>query len=302
MTAIRLGVNNCFAVKRWPEPEAWASIVGKNLEIETVQFSYDLLDPMTREPLLSFVADETLEACRRNGVTIDTTFTGLISYSLNLLTHPNLGMRLEALRWYEQAVLVASRLKARGTGGHVASISVEDFRDDNRRSYLETFLVESLQYLASIAGREGHSFILWEPMPLSREQPCTIARAKEMQAEVNRNSETPIKFCIDIGHQCPWDVTNTKDLDPYSWLRELAQESPVIHLQQTDGKGDRHWPFTKEFNEKGIIDAPKLLEAIDSSGAKEVDLIMEIIHASEEKETRVLQDLRDSVKYWKEYV
>jgi len=302
MASVRLGINNCFAVKRWSEPQAWANIVGRELEVGIVQFSYDLLDPMTREPLLSFVAEEILEACKRNDVIIDTTFTGLIGYSLNLLMHPNLGMRLEALKWYEQAVIVVSKLKARGTGGHVASMSVEDFGHENRRSYLESFLVESLKYLASIAGREGQRFLLWEPMPLSREQPTTIARAKELLAKVNEDAKLQVKFCIDVGHQCAWDVKGSRDLDPYSWLRELAQESPVIHIQQTDGKGDRHWPFTKEFNDKGIIDAGKLLEAIDASGAKDITLIMEIIHPSEEKESKVLQDLVESANYWKEFI
>ena len=302
MASIRLGINNCFAVKRWPEPQAWAKIVGRDLEVGIVQFSYDLLDPMTREPLLSLVAEESLEACKRNDVLIDTTFTGLIGYSLNLLMHPNLGMRLEALKWYEQAVIVVSKLKARGTGGHVASMSVEDFGHENRRSYLESFLVESLKYLASIAGREGQRFLLWEPMPLSREQPTTIACAKELLAKVNEDAKLQVKFCIDVGHQCAWDVKGSRDLDPYSWLRELAQESPVIHIQQTDGKGDRHWPFTKEFNDKGIIDAGKLLEAIDASGAKDITLIMEIIHPSEEKESKVLQDLVESANYWKEFI
>lgn len=302
MASIKLGINNCFAVKRWPEPQAWANIIGRDLEIGIVQFSYDLLDPMTREPLLSFVADETIEACKRNDVLIDTTFTGLIGYSMNLLTHPNLGIRLEALKWYEQAVLVASKLKAKGTGGHVASMSVKDFGDSERRSYLESFLVESLQYLASIAAAEGQRFLLWEPMPLSREQPATIARAKELQARVNKNTKLQVKFCIDVGHQCAWDVKGSRDLDPYSWLKELAPESPVIHIQQTDGKGDRHWPFTKEFNDRGIIDAGKLLEAIDASGAKDLIMIMEIIHSSEENENKVLQDLVESANYWKEFI
>jgi hypothetical protein len=302
MASIKIGINNCFAVKRWPEPQTWAKIIGSNLEIGIVQFTFDLLDPMTREPLLSFMADEIVEACKRNGVRIDTTFTGLISYNMNLLTHPNLGMRLEALKWYELAVLMTSKLKARGTGGHVASMSVKDFGDDERRSYMELFLVEGLQYLASRAATEGQGFLLWEPMATSREQPVTIARAKELQAKVNKDSKVPIKFCIDVGHQCAWDVKSRKDLDPYSWLRELAPESPIIHIQQTDRKADRHWPFTKEYKDKGIIDAGKLLEAVDASGAKDITLIMEIIHPSRERETKILQDLKESANYWKEFI
>jgi len=40
-----LGINLSFAVKRWPEPEAWAGIVRERLGLDQVQFTFDLLDP-----------------------------------------------------------------------------------------------------------------------------------------------------------------------------------------------------------------------------------------------------------------
>ena len=42
---MRLGVNLCFAVKRLTEPEAWAEFVRADLGLDTVQFTFDLLDP-----------------------------------------------------------------------------------------------------------------------------------------------------------------------------------------------------------------------------------------------------------------
>ena len=45
MTVLHLGVNNCFAVKKWPMPRDWAQICSADLDIDLVQFSFDLFDP-----------------------------------------------------------------------------------------------------------------------------------------------------------------------------------------------------------------------------------------------------------------
>ena len=44
MTAYRLGINTCFAVKRWPRPEEWARIAADELGLDLVQHSLDLVD------------------------------------------------------------------------------------------------------------------------------------------------------------------------------------------------------------------------------------------------------------------
>jgi len=136
---------------------------------------------------------------------------------------------------------------------------------------------------------------------LKREPPCTIEEAKQLHRMVNEGAAIPIQFCLDLGHQCTVGV-NGKDRDTYEWLRQLAPYSPVIHIQQTDGQGDRHWPFTEEYNSKGIIEPEKVIQAINDSGAEEVVLLFEIIHPFEEDEEKVLNDLERSVKYWRKWV
>jgi hypothetical protein len=44
MTSYRLGINTCFAVKRWPQPERWARLVRDELRLDLVQHSLDLVD------------------------------------------------------------------------------------------------------------------------------------------------------------------------------------------------------------------------------------------------------------------
>ena len=298
---IYLGINNCFAVKRWPEPSAWAKIVRETLGLRLVQFSWDLLDPRTETSARHEIVKETLDSVEKFDLQVSSTFTGLGAYSSNLLLHPNQAMRKNALTWYEQAIELSARLGAAATGGHFGAFSCEDYADSQRRGYLEDSLIESMAHLSTVAEREGLEQLLWEPMPLFREAPATIEDAERLYEKVNRNAAVPIKYCLDIGHQCTAGA-QAKDRDPYEWLRRIGPLCPYIHLQQTDGEADHHWPFNDEYNSAGIIYPDKVIESLDKSGAREVRLIFEIIHPFEAVEDRVLADLESSVAYWRKWI
>jgi len=302
MTEFKLGVNNCFAVKRWPEPKSWIEIVATKLEVKYVQFSFDLLDPRTKEPALTSMIIEIRDYAKDYGITIDSTFTGLAAYSFNLLMHPNPLMRYDALDWYISAIRVTKEMGVNSTGGHLAAMSWDYFLDETKRKYIVEVLLENIRLLSKVAKSYGLRSILWEPMPVVREPPYTINGAKDLLRRANEGAGVPIKLCIDLGHTCAWKYESERDLDPYAWLEELGVHSPVIHVQQTDGKADRHWPFIEEYNKIGIIKPERVLEALKKSGAEEVLLALEIIHPFEEREEKVLDDMIKSVRYWKEYV
>ncbi len=301
MVKINLGMMNCFAVKRWPESEVWCKIIGKDLNLRYAQFSFDLLDPRTIEPAKTIMCKEIIKGCKKYNIHLTSAFTGLASYSFNLLLHPEFGMRMDALNWYEEAVKTGALMEADGVGGHIGALSMRDFENTTKKEYLMDSLMEALVHLSFLGKQKGLKFLLWEPMPVPREAPCTIDEAKRLYELANRNTQIPIKFCLDLGHQCTYSIRG-KDRDTYAWLKELAPFSPVIHIQQTDGKMDRHWPFTKEYNKVGIIDPPRIIEAIEDSGAKETTLLFEIIHAPETNENKVLEDLKESVEYWRKYL
>lgn len=292
---------NCFAVKRWPEPEVWCKIVAEDFGLQYVQFSFDLLDPRTLPLIRDKICSQIAGATKKYNLHLISVFTGLASYSFNLLLHPDLGMRMDALNWYEQAIKTAAKMGADGTGGHVGALSMQDFKDGSRKKYLMEFLIEALQYLSQIAKEARQKFLLWEPMPLRREPPWTMDEAKKLYRMVNEVAAVPVQFCLDLGHQCTVGTTG-KDRDTYEWLRQLAPYSPVIHIQQTDGQGDRHWPFTEEYNCQGIIEPGKVIQTINDSGAEEVILLFEIIHPFETEEKLVLTEIKESVEFWKGYL
>ncbi len=298
MAKIYFGINNCFAVKRWPMPEDWAEIYAKT-DVKYLQFSFDLLDPRTYRYALDHMIGLIRDAVKRYGLVIHSSFTGLMAYSLNLLAHPDPLMRMDALDWYLAAIDVTSRLGIEITGGHIGAKSIKDYRDPSRRSFIDSVILDSVKSLRLYAQLKGLKMLLWEPMPVPREAPWTMHETEEILRKANEGYGVPVKLNIDLGHQC---TLKGDEWNPYNWLKRFAPDSPAIHIQQTDGKGDRHWPFTEEYNKIGIIKPDKVIEAIDSSGAKEVYLFLEYIPPAEVPDDDVLRNLEESVKYWKQFL
>ncbi|HYM83723.1 MAG TPA: sugar phosphate isomerase/epimerase, partial [Candidatus Dormibacteraeota bacterium] len=116
---VRLGVNTCFAVKRWPRPEDWAPLVRDRLGLGVAQHSLDLVD-LERGPASGAdQAAEVREAVETAGLELHSTFTGLAAYSRNLLLSPDGRERMAAEAWLERAIRFTTAVGGAGTGGHV---------------------------------------------------------------------------------------------------------------------------------------------------------------------------------------
>jgi len=131
----RLGINTCFAVKRWPEPERWAAIVADELGLGMVQHSLDLVD-LDMDAPLDEQAQAVAAACAARGIAVHSTFTGLGAYGRNLLLDPDPVRRRRAAAWFRRAVDFTAAAGGRAAGGHVGAFSVADWRDDARRAQL----------------------------------------------------------------------------------------------------------------------------------------------------------------------
>ncbi len=296
MSQVILGVNNGFALRRWPEPAAWASVVAGSFGLKEVQFSFDLLDPMLPPPARADLCREVTGACATYGLSIRSTFTGLIVYAQNHLAHPDPAVRAHALRWYEAALEATSLLGGEACGGHIGAMSAADYANPQRFSYLRASLVESVQQLTRIAASLGQKYFLWEPMPSPRELPHTPEEAAELMTEVNAGAAVPVYLCFDVGHCSAYDLAEPGD--PHVWLERLLPWVRVIHLQQTDGKGDRHWPFTPEFAAQGIIDPQRIVETARSSPFEQIPLLFELGHAMDAPDSQVIEDHQRSVEAW----
>ena len=299
MSRLHLGINTCFAVKRWPEPEQWVRIVKHELGLDYCQFSFDLVDPLLDESTTKAYANAVRELAVTHNLLIHSTFTGLAAYSWSQLLHPQLSMRVAANRWYERAIDFTANLGATGMGGHIGAFSVQDATNQERKQMLLHELQERLSALSYYAMGKGLSHLLFENMAVTREWGHSIEEAQWL-TNLNTNGGVPLVLCLDVGHPCALHTGTASD-DYLAWFASPWPHLPVVHLQQTDNTGDHHWPFTRNYNARGMIKVEYIIEAIQPwLMIGDVYLFLEPIHPFEAEDNVVLDELRESVEYWQE--
>ncbi len=113
--------------------------------------------------------------------------------------------------------------------------------------------------------------------------------------------------------QRPYLFATHADGDLYTWLRTLGCYSPIIHLQQTDGTVSAHRPFTAANNRTGIVDPPKVLQAIRDAYQQPADpaypppcadiyLTLEIFSGTAEQPAQILANIQESAAYWRQFI
>lgn len=295
---MQLGIITSFAIKRWPEPQRWLDLVRERFHLDLIQFSTDQLNPYPFTQEVRRHAQRIRRAAEERRITLHSVQVGLAYYTFNGLLDPDPDIRQMYVNWCRDGIRLTAELGASGFGGPLGAMSHSDFHNDRRRRYLTQWLQEAMHLLGEAARAEGLQFLLWEPTPLSRELSSTLQETSQLLAAFNEASPTPVQLCLDVGHACHPEATGD-DADPYAWIRRLGSQSALIHVQQTDGKGDRHWPFTPAFNEQGMIRAQDVVQAMKDGGCQELPIVMEIFHAFEAPDETVLDDLTQSVEFWR---
>lgn len=303
VSTFELGVDLCFAAKRWPQPESWTAIVRDELALRCIEFDSDFLDPFcVPEDLRICLAAETRQRVEDAGLYVHSYFSGLIPHALNLLGHPDERLRKLGIDWGEGAIRTAAAMGARGTGQHaLTTISSPDCLVTERyQMHVET-LVRSFQHLSFYAQDYGLDFVVVEQMYTPNEPPYTIAQTRDILARINENAGVPVKLALDLGHaSSPHYPHSAQDADPYEWLTQLGAETLIVHVQQTSLGSSQHWPFTNEYNARGIIDPARTLRALAASGAAHIAIIFEIFFSLSQNEERILADMRETTDYWKQ--
>lgn len=294
---VRLGINTCFAVKRWPRPRDWAPLVREQLDLRLVQHSLDLVEPPLGTGSVVTPAGAVRKAVEANGLELHSTFTGLAAYSSGLLLHPDPDARTAARIMFHRAIAFTERVGGVATGGHIGAFAVADWADPDARRQRWDDLRAALRNLAHDARRAGLEYLVVENLAAARE-PSTMAMIDELMADGD-DLRVPIRLCLDVGHMCV-PGTSGDDRDPYAWLRRFARVAPMVQLQQSDAEGDHHWPFTAQRNAEGRIDADRVLDALGEGGADDVALILEVIPPFEQADEEVVTDLVASVGYWRD--
>ncbi len=297
----RLGINTGFAVNRYSEPEEWVRIVGDELGLNIVQFTADMLNVDLPMSVISRQVDRIQKACRLYNVEITSTFTGAFT-RVNHLAHPDLDIRRHWVNWFKRFVDLSVDLGSKSIGSHFGIFTHLDNNNLVSRSIRRQQNIDGWHEIADYAKDRGLDFISWEPMSISREQGETISEARRLQRDVNINSPLPFKMCLDVDHG-DLSSLNSCDTNPYEWLDEFANESPLIHLKQTNANKPGHWPFINEYNTVGRIQPNEFVGKLIDKDVRKVDLILEPgFREREPSDSTVVEVLKESVEFWRQVV
>lgn len=314
-----LGINGAFLTRRWERPGNWMRLT-REIGFRNHEFCGDVIDPF-----FSGDRDFQLETARqvkseaeRYGVTITDIYTGVATHRFHGLSHSHPSPRQRMKQWILDCCDLAVAMGADRIGGHWDAISVEVIEDE--RAYRSAIgRVQSIfRELARGAAAKGIGAIYNEQMYIPSEIPWTLQQAEEFLLAVNRDREgCPVLLTIDVGHQAGmYYGLGGPDLDYIEWCRRFGAVSEIIHLQQTTRDASHHWPFTEEYNQRGEIEIPAILDALEQSHhefensplAEVLDpvdhsyLIAEIIPGSTKTEEKLLDELRVSSEYLHQFV
>ncbi|MFC3882137.1 sugar phosphate isomerase/epimerase family protein [Bacillus songklensis] len=298
---ITFGISTGFAIKRWGDPKEWIRFVKEELGLDVIQFSFDQFDPRGRKESVQGYCELVRNECEKRNVLIHSTFTGLSIYSHNLLYHPLLEGRIDGLDWFEHAFSMTEKLGTNGTGGPFGGMDLNTFFDIQQRMYMEKWGEEALVSLLQKAKTYGIEHFYWEPTPIMRENPVTIKEIKDFLEKIRGlagRDAASLSICFDVGHTTNREASGD-DANPYAWMTRLSDYISIIHLQQTDGTLDRHWPFTSRYNEIGKINASELIESVEQMERERMTLLLEIGHPFEEDDAVVKKEIMESVNYWR---
>lgn len=376
---IYLAIDNCFASKRYTEPDEWMSLI-RDLGVFNIEASADTeCDPlyMGRSYLHRWV-EKVQHASAKYGVSVCNLYSGHGTYATLGLAHTDPMIRDRILNeWMKPMIETAANINA-GLGFFCHAFSNHVLQDPNLYQLFENDLIYNLAEIASFSGKVGCKSVGLEQMYSPHQIPWTIKGAKDLISKVSEISEKPLYITIDTGHQSgqgqylkptednllrameqyrmnslisnhlwlgtdsafelfesckgmnkqqipglvkrifneidthPFLFAESEDSSPYFWLEELACYSPIIHLQQTDGKSSAHKPFTSSNNENGIIDGRKVLEAIKTSYENNLNLsipkvdriylTIEVFSPTASINYYTLKDLHETINYWRQFI
>lgn len=294
ITENNIGINLGFANNRFPEPEVWTRIINE-AGVNNVQFVADVLNPMLKcydESYYNSQIEKTIKYINERNINISSMMTSSFT-RVNHFSHPDKGYRDIWFKWFYDFLVMGSKFGAKSAGSHFGILTMESLGNYDD---MYSITVEYWYALAKVAKSLGYEYLFVEPMSVDREFGNTIEKSEQLLIDL-KDTDIPVKLCLDLGH-----APHPTQRDYKQWLERLAKDSPIIHLQQTTLNSSNHSPFTKQFNDTGIIKADEVLNILNQHNLSP-ELVLELgFREKHEIEPTVINGLIESVNYWKQKI
>lgn len=249
---IYLAIDNCFASKRWTEPEEWFSVI-KDLGVYHVETSADTeSDPLysTTDYLEEWVK-KIRKLSEKSGVQVNNLYSGHGTYSTLGLSHTDGRIRKHIRdNWLKKMIDNAAALQA-GLGFFSHAFNQSVLNNPEKYEAAKQELFQNLAYLADYGASMKIKAIGVEQMYTPHQIPWTVYGARELMQKVKRLSGSPFYITIDTGHQSgqrkflkpteqqlrTWldELSRTGFLSEKAWMGSLQPNELLQQIKNQDG-------------------------------------------------------------------
>lgn len=263
---IHLGIDNCFAIKRWTEPEDWARAV-KFLGLKYVEAVPDL----ECEPLLTPAdyrrdwIDKVNRVRDELGVRVVMFYSNDSTYDSIGFSHPDARVREHFVeRWFRNFIDMAAAIGS--DVGYYVQATPESmlYSIEGRREARRTAL-ECMIRVNRMAGEAGVARVALEQMYTPHQPPFRIRDMADLMADVTRESGAPFYLTEDVGHHCPLYLRPTREQLQAACARYVRDGYIEVWLGSQEARG-----IFEENAKRGAL-SESALDALERDFAKNED-------------------------------
>lgn len=208
---IYLGIDNCFAIKRWTEPEEWGRVV-KDLGLKYVEAVPDLeCEPMlTPDDYRKDWIDKANAMRDKLGVQIVMFYSNDSTYDSIGFSHPDARVRNYFVdQWFGRFTDLAAAVGA-DMGYYVQATPENLLYKKNGRTEAYENAKQCMVDVNKMAKGKGIRNVVLEQMYTPHQPPFSINGMEELMKEITKRSEYPFYFTEDVGHHCPLYIRPTR--------------------------------------------------------------------------------------------
>lgn len=200
---IYLGIDNCFAIKRWTSPMEWGRVV-REMGLQYIEAVPDLeCEPLLTPP--DYRKDWIHDVNRMKaelGIDVVMSYSNNSTYDTIGFSHPDERIRNYLVdKWFANFINVAASIGS-DLGYYVQATPENMLFDKEARRLAKKTAFDCMVRINKIAGEKGIRHIALEQMYTPHQPPFTIAEMKKLILDVTRVSGFPFYFTEDVGHHC----------------------------------------------------------------------------------------------------
>ena len=153
-----------------------------------------------------------------------------------------------------------------------------------------------------------------DPIPyVGTRNAAELYRRAKREYAAGRLSELLLDAAEEDMDRHPYLFAAPEDGDLYRWLGRLGCFSPIIHLQQTDGRANTWQPFTRKYNRLGVVRPEKFLvnlkkayDAPENPGfpprCRDIWMTVRLRFPASKITYEVKEELSASVRWWRKFI